>query len=95
LSSVADAITGLGLYREYLKNQQLILYLAEVFAVTFFSNVKLDNLEVRKSSDSYELWSPKLSGIVEMICFHKIVGRGIDLSPLTSGEHLITFELAL
>jgi hypothetical protein len=58
------------------------------------SNVKLDNVEVLKSSDGYELWSQKMSVIFEAMGLYEIVVTGIDPSPLASAEELITFQLA-
>jgi hypothetical protein len=64
-------------------------------AVTVSSNVKLDHVEVLKSSDGYELWSQKQSVILEAIGLYEIVVSVIDLSPLASAEELITFQLAI
>jgi hypothetical protein len=63
-------------------------------AVTVSSNVKLDNVEVLKSSDGYELWSQKMSIILEAMGLDEIVVSGMDLSPLASAEDLIAFQLA-
>jgi hypothetical protein len=54
-SSAADAAAGLGLDPDFLKFLQSISSLAQLLAVTVSSNVKLDNVEVFKSSDGYEL----------------------------------------
>jgi hypothetical protein len=94
MSSAADAAAGLGLHPEYFKFWQSISKLAKLSAVTVSSNVKLDNVEVLKSFDGYELWSQKLLGIFEVMGLYEIVETGIDPSPLTSGEELITFQLA-
>jgi hypothetical protein len=92
-SSAADAAAGLGLDPEYLKFQQSISSSAKLLAVTISSNVKLDNVEVRKSSDGYELWSQQMSVIFEVMGLYEIVVLGIDPSPLASAEELITFQL--
>jgi hypothetical protein len=67
---------------------------AKLSAVTVSSNVKLDNVEVLKSSDGYELWSQKMLVIFEAMGIYEIVVSGIDPSPLASAEELITFQLA-
>jgi hypothetical protein len=54
----------------------------------------LDNVEVLKSSDGYELWSQKISVIVEAMGLYEIVVSSIDPSPLVSVEALITVQLA-
>jgi hypothetical protein len=93
-SSAADASAGLGLDPEYLTFRQSISSLAKLSAVTVSSNVKLDNVEVLKSSDGYELWSHKMSVIFEAMGLYESVVSGIDPSPLVSAEELITFQLA-
>jgi hypothetical protein len=62
-------------------------------AVTVYSNVKLDNVKVLKSSDGSELWSQKMSVILEVMGLYEIVVSGIDPSPVESAEELITFQL--
>jgi hypothetical protein len=89
-SSAADAAAGLGLDLEYLKFRQSISSSANLSAVTVSSNVKLDFVEVVKSSNSYELWSQKMSVIFEAMSLYEIVVSGIDPSPLASAEELIT-----
>jgi hypothetical protein len=54
-SSAADSAAGIGLGPDYHKFQQSILSLAQVLAIMVSSNAKLNNFEVRKSSDGYEL----------------------------------------
>jgi hypothetical protein len=54
-SSAAEAAAGLGIDPVYLQFQQSILSSANLLAITIFSNVKLDNVEVLKSSNGYEL----------------------------------------
>jgi hypothetical protein len=93
-ASAADAAAGLGLDPEYLKFRQSISSSAQLSAVTVSSNVKLDNVEVLKSSDSYEMWSQKMSVIFEAIGLYEIVVLGIGPSPLASAEDLITIQLA-
>jgi hypothetical protein len=93
-SSAADAAAGLGLDPEYLKFQQSISSLAKLSSVTISSNVKLDNVEVVKCSDSYELWSQIMSVIFEAMGLYEIIVSGIDPSSLASAEDLITFQLA-
>jgi hypothetical protein len=92
--SGADVAAGLGLDPEYLIFRQSISSSAKLSAVTVFSNVKLDNVEVLKSSDSYELSSQKMSVIFEAMGLYEIIVSGIDPSPRTSAEELITFQLA-
>jgi hypothetical protein len=91
LSSTADAATSLGLDPEYFKFQQSISLSAKLSAVTISSNVKLDNVEVLKSANGYDLWSQKMSVIFAAMGLYKILISGIDLSPLASAEDLITF----
>jgi hypothetical protein len=93
ISSVAYAAAGLSLDLEYLKLLQLISSSAQVLAIIGFSNGKLDNDELLKSSDSYELWSPKMLIIFEAIGLSEIVVRGINPSALGCAEELITFQL--
>jgi hypothetical protein len=93
-SSAADASAVLGLDPENLKFRQSISSSAKVSAVTVSSNVKLDNVEVLKSCDGYELWSQNISVIFEAIGLYKIVVSGIDPTPLASVDELITFQLA-
>jgi hypothetical protein len=92
-SSAADTAAGLGLDPEYLKFQQSISSSAKLSAVTVSSNVKLDTVEVLKSSDRYELWSQKMSVSFEGMGLYEIVVTGIDPSPLASAEELITVQL--
>jgi hypothetical protein len=54
----------------------------------------LDNFEVLKLSDGYELWSQNMSVIFEAMGLYEIVVSGIDLSPFASAEELITVQLA-
>jgi hypothetical protein len=68
--------------------------LAKLSAVTVSSNIKLDNLEVLKSSDGDELWCQKMSGIFEAMGLYEIIVSGIDPSLIVSAEELITFQLA-
>jgi hypothetical protein len=93
-SSAADAAAGLGLDPEYLKFRQSISSSAKLSAVTVSSNVKLDNVEILKSSDGYELWSQKMLVIFEAMNLYEIVVSGIDPSPIAYAEELITFQLA-
>jgi hypothetical protein len=90
-SSAAEPATGLGHDPDYLKFWQSISSSANLSADTVSSNVKLDNVDVSKSSDGYELWSQKMSVIVEAMGLYKSVVSGIDPSPLASAEELITF----
>jgi hypothetical protein len=60
-----DAAAGIGLDPEYLKFRQSISSSAQLSAITVSFNVKLDTVEVLKSSYGYELWSQKLSLILE------------------------------
>jgi hypothetical protein len=92
-SSAADATVGLRLDPEYLKFRQSISSSAKLWAVTVSSNVKLDNVEVVKSSDGYELWSQKMSDIFEAMGLYEIVVSGIDPSLLASAKELITFQI--
>jgi hypothetical protein len=55
LSSAADATIGLGLNLEFLKFQQSISSSAKLSVITESSNIKLDHIEVLKSSDGYEI----------------------------------------
>jgi hypothetical protein len=66
---------------------------AQLSPVTFSSNVNLDNVEVLKLSNGYELWSRKISVLLETIGLNEIVVSGIDPSALPSAEELITFQL--
>jgi hypothetical protein len=93
-SSAAGTAPSLSLDPEYLKFWQSISSSAKLSPVTIFPNVKLDNVELLKSSDSYELRSQKISVIMVAMSLYEIVVSGIDLSPLASGEELITFQLA-
>jgi hypothetical protein len=54
----------------------------------------LDNVDVLKSFDGYELWSHKMSVIFEVMGLYEIVVSGIDPSSLASAEELITFQVA-
>jgi hypothetical protein len=85
-SSAADATPGLGLDPADLNFQQSMSSSANLSAVTGSSNVMLDNVEVLKLSDGYELWSQKISVIFEVMGLYEIVVSGIDLSPLASGK---------
>jgi hypothetical protein len=93
-SSATDAAPGCGLDPEFLKFRESISSSAKLSAVTVSFNVKLDNVEVLKSSDGYELWSQKISVFFEAIGLYEIIISGIDRSPLASAEELITFQLA-
>jgi hypothetical protein len=93
-SSTADAGAGLGLDLEYLKFQISISSAGKLSAVTVSSNVKFDNVKILKSSDGYELWSQKMSVILDAMGFSEIVVLGIDPLPLVSAEELITIQLA-
>jgi hypothetical protein len=93
-SSAVDAAAGLSLDPDYLKCRQSISSSAKLVAVTVFSNVKLDNVEVLKWSNGHELWSQKMSVIVEALGLYEIVVSGIDPSLLMCAEELITFQLA-
>jgi hypothetical protein len=62
-------------------------------AITFYSQVKLDNTEGLNFSDDYELGSQKMSGILEEMGLYEIVIMGIKLSPRASAVQLITFQL--
>jgi hypothetical protein len=93
-SSAADAAAGLGLDPDDLKFRQSISSSAKLSAVTVSSNVKLDNGEVLKSSDGYELWSQKISVIFEAMDLYEIVVLSIDPSPRAPAGELITFQLA-
>jgi hypothetical protein len=66
-SSAADAAAGLGYDPDYLKVRQLISSSVKLSAITLSSNIKLDNVEVLKLSDGYDLWSYKMSVIFEGI----------------------------
>jgi hypothetical protein len=91
--SAADATGSLGLDLEYLKFWSSIASSAKLSAVTIFSNVKLDNIELLMSSKGYEIWSQKMSVILKTMGHYEIVVSGIDPPPLTSAEKLITFQL--
>jgi hypothetical protein len=64
-SFAADAAAGLAVYPESLKFRQSIVSSAKLLAVTISSNIKLDNVEVLKSTDGYELFSQKILVIFE------------------------------
>jgi hypothetical protein len=83
-----------GLDSKYLKFQQSISSSVKLLAITVSSNVKLENIEVPKSSDGYELWPQIMSVIIEAMGLDEIVLSGFDLSPLASASELITFQLA-
>jgi hypothetical protein len=89
--SAANAATGLWLDLEHLIFWQLISSFAKLSAITGSSKVKLDTIEGLQSSDGYELWSYKISVIIEGNSYYKIDVMGIDPSPLISAEELITF----
>jgi hypothetical protein len=93
-SSAADAAASLGLDQAYVKFRQSILLPAKLLVVTVSSNVKFDNIEVLRSSNSYELWSQKISLIFEAMGHYEIFVSGIDPSPLACAEELITFQIA-
>jgi hypothetical protein len=93
-SSAADAAAGLGLDPEYLKFGQSISSSAKLSAVNGSSNVKLDNVEVLKSSDGYELWSQKMSITFQTMGLYEIIVSGMYPSPLASAVESITFQLA-
>jgi hypothetical protein len=93
-SSDSDTATCLGLDPEYLNFRQSISSLAKWSAIIVSSNIKLNNFEVLKSSDGYELWSQKMSLILEVIGLYDIVVMGIDLSVLKSALELIIFQAA-
>jgi hypothetical protein len=88
-----DAAAGLGIDPDYLKSQRSISSSGKLSALIISSNVKLDNGEVLKSSDGYELWSQKMSVMFKTIGVYEIGQSGIDRSPLASAEDLITFQL--
>jgi hypothetical protein len=88
-----DATAGLGLNPECRKFRQSISSSAKLSAITVSSKVKLDNVEVLKSSEGYDLWSQKMSIIFEARGLYEIVVSGINPSPLASVEELITFQL--
>jgi hypothetical protein len=92
-SSATDTAAGLSLDPEFLKSQQSISSSAKLSAVTVCSNVKLDNVEVLKSSDWYELWSKTMSAMFEAKGLYETFVKGIDQSSLASAEELITFQL--
>jgi hypothetical protein len=73
---------------------QLISSLAKLSTVTISFNVKLDNVKVLKSSDSYELCSQEISVIFKAIGLYETFVSGIDPSPLASAEVLITLQIA-
>jgi hypothetical protein len=91
--SAADAAASLGLDPDNLKFRQSISLSAKLLAIIISSNIKLDIVEVLKSSDGYELWSQKMSVILEAMGLYERVVTGIDPSPLASAEELITFQL--
>jgi hypothetical protein len=78
----ADAAGGLGLDPDYRTFRQSISSSAKLSAVTIYSNVKLDTVDVPKSSDGNELWSQKIWVIFEAMGVYKIVVSSIDSSPL-------------
>jgi hypothetical protein len=94
LSSAADAAASLGLDLEYLRFWQSISSSGKLSSITISSTVKLDNIEVLKSSNGYELWSQKWLVIFEVMCLYQIMGLGKDPSPLAAAEQLITFQVA-
>jgi hypothetical protein len=51
----AVAAPGLGLDMDYLKCRESISSWSKLLAITLTSNVKLNNVEVLKLSDGYEL----------------------------------------
>jgi hypothetical protein len=69
-SYAANAPAGLVLDPEYLKFRQSISSSANLSAVTVSSHVKLDTVEVLKSSDGYEQWSQKMSVIVQAMVLY-------------------------
>jgi hypothetical protein len=86
-SSAADAVAGLGLDLEYLKFRQSISSLGKLSAVTVSSNIKLNTVEVLKSSDSYELWSQKMSPIFEAMGLYQDCYIGDrPISPCNCGK---------
>jgi hypothetical protein len=92
--SAAAATAGVGLDPNYLKFRQWITSLAMLSEVTVSSNVKLDKVQVPKSSDGDELWAQKMSVIFEAMGRYKIVVMYIDASSLASVDELITFQPA-
>jgi hypothetical protein len=70
------------------------LVLGYMVAITVSSNVKLNNVEVLKFSNGYELWLQKMSLIVEVLSSQEIVVTAINPSPLAFVEQWITFQLA-
>jgi hypothetical protein len=85
-SSTADPGAGLGLDPEYLKFPQSISLLEQLSPVTVSSNIKLDTIEVLKSSDCYEHWSQKMLVIFEAMALYEIGVSGIDPCPLASAK---------
>jgi hypothetical protein len=61
--------------------------------ITGSSNIKLDNIEVFKLSDSYELYSKKISVIFEEMGHYKIDVFNIDPLSLTIVAKLMNFQL--
>jgi hypothetical protein len=93
-SSATDGTAGLVLELEYVIFRQSISSSPKLSAVTVSSNVNLDNVDVLKSSESYELWSQSMLVIVEMIGLNEIIVKVINPLPVDSMEELITFQLA-
>jgi hypothetical protein len=85
--------SGLGIYLEYPIFWQSISSSVKPSAVTVSSNVTLDKVEVLISSEGNELWSQKMSVILDTMGLYEIVIMGIDSSLLVSSEELITFHL--
>jgi hypothetical protein len=94
LSSAADAAPGFDLDPDYLKFWQWIWSLAKLSAITIACNVKLGKVEVLKLSDSYKLWSQKMSVIFEAMSLDNLIITCIDPSPHVSTEEWMTFEVA-
>jgi hypothetical protein len=58
------------------------------------SYIMLDTGEVLKLSDSYELYSPKMSAFFEAMGGYEIVVMAIDETQLMATKELLTSQLA-
>jgi hypothetical protein len=94
LTSVTDTGASLGLVLDYLKFLQSTLSSAKLLAISVSSNIKLDDVEVLKSSNRYAISSQKMLVIFEAIGLYEILVLGINSSLLASADKSITFQLA-
>jgi hypothetical protein len=92
--STANAATTHGVNPDSLNFKQLISSWVKSLAATGPSNVKSNISKASKSFNGYELWSPKLSIIFEVMYLDEIVVSGIDPLPVVSAEEFNSFQLA-